>query len=112
VVEISSWLNAAKIDFLSMSTLDIRKRKVVGELLALLRFLDSPIDELSFTTFVTGELFRKNVPQIPPRRSIPSSWSAGEKTEELLPGIPDPLSRSVGTIFRQALHIGGIHAAV
>jgi ATP-dependent helicase/nuclease subunit A len=66
VVEISSWLNAAKIDFLSMSTLDIRKRKVVGELLALLRFLDSPIDDLSFTTFVTGELFRKNVPQIPP----------------------------------------------
>ena len=64
VVEISSWLNSAKIDFLSMSTLDIRKRKVIGELIALLRFLDSPIDDLSFTTFVTGELFRKNVPQI------------------------------------------------
>lgn len=64
VVEISSWLNDGGIPFLSMSTLDIRKRKIVGEILALLRFLDSPIDDLSFTTFLTGEIFGRTVPHL------------------------------------------------
>ncbi len=57
VVEISAWLNSASIEFLSMSTLDIRKRKKIVEIIALLRFLDSPIDNLSFYTFLSGELF-------------------------------------------------------
>jgi ATP-dependent helicase/nuclease subunit A len=58
VVELSSWLNQARIPFLSLSTLDIRKRKVIAEVIALLRFLDSPIDNLSFATFVLGEAFQ------------------------------------------------------
>jgi ATP-dependent exoDNAse (exonuclease V) beta subunit len=58
VVEISSWLNSEKIPFLSLSTLDIRKRKIIGEIIALLRFLDSPIDNLAFATFVFGDLFQ------------------------------------------------------
>lgn len=57
VVQISSWLNAAHIPFISHSTLDVRRRKVIGELIAYLRFLDSPVDNLSFATFVLGELF-------------------------------------------------------
>ncbi len=65
VVEISSWLNQEQIPFLSLSTLDIRKRKIVGEIIALLRFLDSPIDDLSFVTFLTGEVFAGNVPELP-----------------------------------------------
>lgn len=64
VVEISSWLNQERIPFLSLSTLDIRKRKIVGEIIALLRFLDSPIDDLSFVTFLTGEVFNRNVPEL------------------------------------------------
>jgi len=59
VVEISSWLNKENIPFLSLSTLDIRKRKIIGEIIALLRFLDSPIDNLAFATFVFGDLFQK-----------------------------------------------------
>lgn len=57
VVEVSSWLNAAGIRFISHSSLDIRKRKVTTELLAWLRFLDSPIDNLSFTTFLLSDVF-------------------------------------------------------
>ncbi len=59
VVQISSWLNEAKIPFISHSTLDVRRRKIIGELIAFLRFLDSPIDNLSFVTFVLGDVFQK-----------------------------------------------------
>jgi ATP-dependent helicase/nuclease subunit A len=58
VLQISGWLNGAGIPFLSHSSLDIRTRRLVGELLALLRFLDSPIDTLSFATFLFGTGFR------------------------------------------------------
>lgn len=59
IVEISSWLNQAKIPFLSYSSLDIRKTKVIIELFNLLRFLDSPKDNLAFSMFLLGEIFGK-----------------------------------------------------
>ncbi|MEX2115929.1 MAG: UvrD-helicase domain-containing protein [Bacteroidota bacterium] len=58
VVKVSGWLNEAGHEFVPFSTLDIRTRKVVGEILAFLRFLDSPIDSLTFGTFLVGSLFR------------------------------------------------------
>ena len=58
VVRVSAWLNERGIPFLSHSSLDVRKRKVVGEILALLHFLDSPIDDHSLSTFLLGEIFR------------------------------------------------------
>ncbi|MFA6468874.1 MAG: UvrD-helicase domain-containing protein [Bacteroidota bacterium] len=66
VVEISSWLNSDGIPFLSLSTLDIRKRKIIGEIIALLRFLDSPIDDLSFFTFFSGTIMRHTEPVMTP----------------------------------------------
>ncbi len=57
VLEISTWLNGARISFLSHSSLDIRTRKTTAELLALLSFLESPVDELAFATFILGDLF-------------------------------------------------------
>jgi ATP-dependent exoDNAse (exonuclease V) beta subunit len=59
VVAISGWLNEAGIPSLSQSSLDIRCRKIVGEMVALLRFLDSPVDDLSFATFILGEVFAR-----------------------------------------------------
>jgi ATP-dependent helicase/nuclease subunit A len=59
VVQVSGWLNEEGIDFIPFSTLDIRTRKVIGELLAFLRFLDSPIDDLAFATFLLGNTFNK-----------------------------------------------------
>ncbi len=61
VLEVSSWLNEEGHHVLPYSSLDIRTRKVIGELIALLRFLDSPSDDLSFTTFLSGTVLRKNL---------------------------------------------------
>jgi len=57
IVEVSGWLNEKSIPFISHSSLDVRSRKITGELLALLRFLDSPIDDLSFAAFLLGDVF-------------------------------------------------------
>ncbi len=57
VVKVSSWLNEKEIPFLSYSSLDIRKRKITGEIVSLLKFLDSPPDNLSFATFILGDVF-------------------------------------------------------
>jgi ATP-dependent helicase/nuclease subunit A len=71
VVEVSGWLNSAGIEFLSHSSLDIRNRKVVGEILACLTFLDSPIDDLAFSTFVLGDLFGEILKASP---GAPQRW--------------------------------------
>jgi len=57
VIEVSRWLNNAGIKFLSHSSLDIRTRTITGEILALMKFLDSPIDDVSFATFILGDVF-------------------------------------------------------
>jgi ATP-dependent exoDNAse (exonuclease V) beta subunit len=57
VVKTTLWLNEKNIDFISYSNLDIRRRKITGEIVALLNFLDSPMDDLSFSTFINGEIF-------------------------------------------------------
>jgi ATP-dependent exoDNAse (exonuclease V) beta subunit len=59
VVNITTWLNEIDIPFISYSSLDIRTRKLTAEIVALLTFLDSPPDDLSFAGFVLGEIFRK-----------------------------------------------------
>ena len=57
VVRVSGWLNKHGLRFLSHSSLDIRTRRITGELFALLKFLDSPIDDLSFSTVLLSRLF-------------------------------------------------------
>jgi ATP-dependent exoDNAse (exonuclease V) beta subunit len=57
VIKVTSWLNEKGIPFISYSSLDVRRRKTAGEILALLSFLDSPKDDLSFVTFILGDLF-------------------------------------------------------
>ncbi len=57
VIEVSRWLNNEGIKFLSHSSLDIRTRTITGELLALMKFLDSPIDDVSFAAFIMGDVF-------------------------------------------------------
>ena len=59
VVNITTWLNEIDVPFVSYSSLDIRTRKLTAEIVALLTFLDSPPDNLSFAGFVLGEVFRK-----------------------------------------------------
>jgi len=59
VVNITTWLNEVGVLFISYSSLDIRTRKLTAEIVALLNFLDSPPDDLSFAGFVLGDIFRK-----------------------------------------------------
>ncbi len=60
-VKITSWLNDKNIPFLSFSSLDIRLRKLTGEIVALLRFLDSPTDDFSFANFLLGDVFSRTL---------------------------------------------------
>ncbi len=57
----TSWLNERGIPFLSFSSLDVRSRGVAEEMLALLAFLDSPPDDLSFATFILGRIFAETI---------------------------------------------------
>ena len=59
VREVVKWLNERDIPVASFSSLDIRNRRIVMELISLLRFLNSPIDNLSFATFIMGDIFRE-----------------------------------------------------
>jgi len=59
VVNITTWLNEVDVPFISYSSLDIRTRKLTAEIVALLTFLDSPPDDLSFAGFTLGDIFRK-----------------------------------------------------
>ncbi len=59
VVNITAWLNEVDAPFISYSSLDIRRRKLTAEIVALLRFLDSPPDDLSFAGFILGDIFRR-----------------------------------------------------
>ena len=61
VVTATSWLNEMRIPFISFSSLDVRSRKIAGELLGLLGFLDSPPDDLAFATFLLGNIFTRTL---------------------------------------------------
>ncbi len=61
VTKIAAWLNEKKIPFIPFSALDIRERKIIQEILALLRFLDFPPDDLSLATFLSGDLLEKEL---------------------------------------------------
>lgn len=63
VVKVSGWLNEQGYEFVPFSTLDIRTRKPIGEILALLKFLESPIDNLSFGSFLLGGTFAARLKQ-------------------------------------------------
>jgi len=58
-VRATMWLNEQNIPFISYSSLDIRRRKITGEIVSLLNFLDSPTDDLSFATFLLSDIFTK-----------------------------------------------------
>ncbi|MDH4231429.1 MAG: UvrD-helicase domain-containing protein, partial [Nitrospirota bacterium] len=70
-VRITAWLNEEDIPFISYSSLDIRRRKITGEIVSLLNFLSSPTDDLSFASFVLGDIFAKTA----------SAHMTGEATE-------------------------------
>ncbi len=61
VVQVSEWLNEGGRQFISYSSLDVRIRRITGEIVSLLKFLDSPVDDLSFMTFCTGLILKRSL---------------------------------------------------
>jgi len=56
---VSGWLIASNIAVESEKTLNIKNNRFIKELISFLKFLNSPIDNLSFTSFILGEVFLK-----------------------------------------------------
>lgn len=59
VEEVTSWLLEEKILTESERTLNIKENPYIQELIYLFKFLESPIDNLSFTQFILGDVFCK-----------------------------------------------------
>ncbi len=59
--EISGWLTEKGYRVISESGTDIRTRKIVMEIVYLLKFLDSPIDDFSFAMFLLGDIAQKTL---------------------------------------------------
>jgi ATP-dependent exoDNAse (exonuclease V) beta subunit len=59
VEKVTAWLIERKFPVESEKTLNIRENSLIKELISLLTFLDSPIDDLAFATFIMGEIFTK-----------------------------------------------------
>lgn len=59
VEAVVSLLSSRKIPSASFSSLDIRKRPVIAEIISLLRFLDEPQDDISFFNFINGSIFSR-----------------------------------------------------
>ena len=61
VVDVTTWLDEIEIPFISYSNLDVRTRKLTEEMVFLLTFLDSPVDDLSFAGFLLSDIFRRTL---------------------------------------------------
>lgn len=54
---LTGWLLEAGIPAASEKTLDIRRNPYIKEIISFLRFLNSPIDDLAFASFIAGDIF-------------------------------------------------------
>jgi len=54
---LTNWLLEENIQVFSERTSNIKESAVISELVVLLKFLDSPIDNLSFAAFILGDVF-------------------------------------------------------
>jgi len=56
---VTSWLLEKDIPVESEKTLDIKRNSYIKEVVSFLRFLNSPIDNLSFASFILGDIFQR-----------------------------------------------------
>lgn len=59
VKKVTKWLIEKNIPVESEKTLDIRENYLIKEIISFLKFLSSPIDNLSFASFILGDIFLK-----------------------------------------------------
>ena len=56
---LTSWLLEKRIPVESEKTLNVREHPLIKELISFLKFLNSPIDNISFASFILGSIFLK-----------------------------------------------------
>ena len=87
---VSSWLIEKHIPVESEKTLNIKNNKFIKELISLLCFLNSPVDNLSFASFILGEIFLK------------AAGLKKEEIEDFLFGLKEKLKNEEGFyIYRE-----------
>jgi len=59
VADVTGWLLGAGISVESDRTLNVRENPLIKEIISLLRFLNSPVDNLSFASFIIGDIFAR-----------------------------------------------------
>jgi ATP-dependent exoDNAse (exonuclease V) beta subunit len=59
ILKISLWLLENNYEVESPQTLNIRNNNFIKQIISLLTFIDSPIDDLSFSSFLLSEIFSK-----------------------------------------------------
>ncbi|MDR1400736.1 MAG: UvrD-helicase domain-containing protein [Endomicrobium sp.] len=61
ILSVSSWLFENGIEVESPQTLSVKNNECIKQIVSLLTFIDSPIDVLSFSSFIIGDVFSKVV---------------------------------------------------
>ncbi len=59
IEDLTNWLLAEGILVESERTSSVKENHLIKELISFLKFLDSPIDNLSFASFILGDIFKK-----------------------------------------------------
>ncbi|MDR1784693.1 MAG: UvrD-helicase domain-containing protein [Endomicrobium sp.] len=59
ILSVSSWLFENGIEVESPQTLNIKNNECIKQIVSLLMFIDSPIDVLSFSSFIVGDVFSR-----------------------------------------------------
>jgi len=95
VARAASWLNEKQIPFVTFSSLDIRQRPLIKEILALLQFLDFPLDNLNFSTFLLGNLFQNKL-RTDGQKDYPLYTYFKQAYQDLWESYFEPLYRTVG----------------
>ncbi|MBU0503266.1 MAG: UvrD-helicase domain-containing protein, partial [Candidatus Omnitrophica bacterium] len=86
---LSEWVLALGIPVESEKTLNIRENRYIKELVSLLKFLNSPIDNLSFASFILGDIF-STAGKIP-----------AEKIQNFLFNLRDKKTEEKGYLYRE-----------
>lgn len=86
---LSEWLLEKGIPVESEKTLNIRENSLIKELVSFLRFLNSPIDDLAFASFILGDIFAV------------SSGIKRKELEEFLFTVRDKKNDQRGYLYRE-----------
>ena len=58
-MDVTTGLKASGIPVESERTTDVRQHPLIAEVISFLKFLNAPLDDLSFAAFITGDIFTK-----------------------------------------------------